>query len=159
MQTSDAIKMGLDSAQMVAMAYLGDMTNADLFKRPHPQCHHINWQVGHLIASEHEMAKVVNPNQPALPDGFAAKYSRDHAMHDDPSKFCTKEELMAVYETQRAAVLAALAQVPASDWQKETGISYAPTVGSLFTMIGSHWLMHCGQWVIVRRQLGKPVVI
>ncbi len=36
MQTSEAIKLGLDSAQMVTMAYLGDLTDADLLKRPHP---------------------------------------------------------------------------------------------------------------------------
>lgn len=159
MQTSDAIKLGLDTAQMVTMAYLGDLSDDDMLKRPHPQCNHINWQVGHLIESEHAMGKMVNPSQPALPAGFAEKYSRDNAMHDDPSKFCTKDELMAAYQTQRDAVIAALSKTNDSDWQKETGVSYAPTVASLFTMIGGHWLMHCGQWVIVRRQLNKPVVI
>ncbi len=159
MQTSEAIKLGLDTAQMVAMAYLGDLTDEELLKRPHPQCNHINWQVGHLIASEHDMAKVANPHQPALPTGFADMYSRENAQHDDPAKFCSKEELMTVYETQRAGVLAGLAKTGDGDWQKETGISYAPTVAAIYTMIGGHWLMHCGQWVIVRRQLGKPVVI
>ncbi len=159
MKTSEALKLGLDTAEMVTMAYLGDLSDADLLKRPHPQCNHINWQVGHLIESEHAMAKAANPNQPPLPAGFAEKYSRDNAGHDDPSKFCTKEELMAAYKTQRDAVKAALAQASESDWQKETGISYAPTVASIYTMIGGHWLMHCGQWVIVRRQLSKPVVI
>lgn len=23
---------------------------------------------------------------------------------------------------------------------------YAPTVGSVFSLIGSHWMMHAGQW-------------
>ena len=32
---------------------------------------------------------------------------------------------------------------------------YAPTTGHVFELLGSHWMMHCGQWVIVRRQLGK----
>ncbi len=32
---------------------------------------------------------------------------------------------------------------------------YAPTIASLFSMIGSHWMMHAGQWVIVRRELGR----
>lgn len=159
MKTSEAIKLNLDTANMVTMAYLGDMSSDDLLKRPHPQCNHINWQVGHLIDSEHQMAKAVNPNQPALPAGFTEKYSRENAMHDDPTKFCTKDELMAVYQTQRDAVLATLAQTADSDWQKETGISYAPTVASMYTMMGGHWLMHCGQWVVVRRQLNKPVVI
>ena len=159
MQTSEAIKIGLDTAQMVVMAYLGDLSDADLFKRPHPQCNHINWQVGHLIASEHEMASMVATGLPSLPAGFAEKYSKETGMHDDPSRFCTKDELMALYTSTRQSVLAALAKTSDADWEKPTGVSYAPTVASLFTMIGGHWLMHCGQWVIVRRQLSKPVVI
>ena len=34
-----------------------------------------------------------------------------------------------------------------------------PTVGDLFTLIATHPLMHAGQFAVVRRQLGKPVVI
>jgi hypothetical protein len=33
---------------------------------------------------------------------------------------------------------------------------YAPTVAAVYDMQGSHYLMHAGQWVVVRRQLGKP---
>ena len=36
---------------------------------------------------------------------------------------------------------------------------WAPTVAALLAMTGTHALMHCGQFVAVRRQLGKPVVI
>ena len=34
--------------------------------------------------------------------------------------------------------------------------AYCPTVGSVFTLQGTHWMMHAGQWAIVRRKLGKP---
>ena len=28
----------------------------------------------------------------------------------------------------------------------------------MFSLFGSHWLMHCGQWAVVRRELGrKPI--
>ena len=96
---------------------------------------------------------------PALPEGFVAKYSKEAAVSDDPSKFATRDDLLAAYKTQREATLKALSQVSDADLVKETGISYAPTVAALFAMQGGHWLMHCGQWVIVRRMLGKPVVI
>ena len=33
---------------------------------------------------------------------------------------------------------------------------YAPTVGDAFLILGSHWLMHAGQWAVLRRKLGKP---
>ncbi len=35
----------------------------------------------------------------------------------------------------------------------------APTLGSLFVLIANHPMMHVGQFVVMRRKLGKPVVI
>jgi hypothetical protein len=35
----------------------------------------------------------------------------------------------------------------------------APTIGSLLAMIANHPMMHVGQFVVMRRKLGKPVVI
>lgn len=160
MQTRDAIKIELTTAEMVAKAYLDDLSDAELMRRPHPECNHLNWQVGHLVASEHAlMDKFVPGGMPPLPEGFAAKYDKSKAASDDASQFAAKDELMAAYRTQRDATLKALDQVKEEELGKETGISYAPTLAALYIMQGSHWLMHCGQWVIVRRQLGKPVVI
>jgi hypothetical protein len=36
---------------------------------------------------------------------------------------------------------------------------FCPTMGDLFTLIATHPMMHAGQFVIVRRQLGKPIVM
>ena len=34
--------------------------------------------------------------------------------------------------------------------------SYCPTVASVLMMSPAHWLMHVGQWSVIRRKLGKP---
>lgn len=34
----------------------------------------------------------------------------------------------------------------------------APTVGALFMLTANHELMHSGQFSVVRRKLGKPVL-
>jgi hypothetical protein len=36
---------------------------------------------------------------------------------------------------------------------------YAPTLGGLFLLQANHTLMHAGQFTVVRRKLGKPVVV
>ncbi len=157
MNSREAIKLSIDSGDMISMMYLGDLTDQDLMRRPCPGCNHINWQVGHLIAAEHKMGNTAVPDSmPDLPDGFEEKYSKETAGIDDPAKFCTKEELLAVYKDQRKATLAALENLSKSDLDHETGVEYAPTVGAMFSLQGSHWLMHCGQWAVVRRQLGRP---
>lgn len=160
MDAIQAIRIGIECGEQVCMAYLNDLTDAEMMKRPCAGCNHINWQVGHLIASEHSMIETVAPgSMPALPAGFAEQYSKDAAGIDDPKSFRTKSELMETYKTQRAATLAALAKVKPEDLSRETGVNYAPNVASMYSLQGSHWLMHAGQWAVVRRELGRAPVM
>jgi DinB superfamily len=158
MNTQSALRNSLGMGEMVGMAYLGDLTDAEFMQRPHPKCNHINFQVCHLIVSEHELMSKVG-SMPGLPEGFAAKYAKENATCDDPSKFATKDQLIAAYKAQRAATLTILDKIQDSELSDATGVSYAPTKCEMIAMQGAHWLMHAGQWVVVRRQNDKPVVI
>lgn len=155
MTPQQAIRKGLEMADFVCMRYLNDLSDEELFQRAAPGINHINWQIGHLIESEHRLMSMIHPSQPDLPDGFAEKYSRDKVTTDDPQQFLNKETLMATYQEQRSATLQALAETSDDGLDEPTGIDYAPTVADLISMQGSHWLMHAGQWVVVRRQLGR----
>ena len=160
MDAKTAIKTGIDTGNMVSLAYLEDLTDEEMLRRPHPQCNHIKWQMGHLIVSEHQMIEGVAPGtMPALPAGFAEKYSKETAASDDPATFDSKEELMRVYHQQRAGTLAALEKIDDQQLSSDSPESmkdYAPTVGAAFSLQGGHWLMHAGQWAVLRRQLGRP---
>ena len=142
--------------KLISLAYLEDLTDAEMMKRPFPGCNHITWQVGHLIASEHSMIEKIAPGSvPPLPTGFAEKYTSETSKSDNPGDFHTKAELMAAFESTRAGTLAALARESDADLDKPTGVDYAPTVGAMYELQGSHWLMHVGQWAVVRRQCGR----
>jgi hypothetical protein len=157
MNAAEAIKVSIDTGEFVSLAYLEDLTDAELLRRPHAGCNHVNWQVGHLIASEHMMIEQVSPgSMPALPAGFAEKYTKETAASDDPAKFATKDELVNIYKGQRAGTLVALAKETDANLDKATGLDYAPTVAAMYSLQGSHWLMHAGQWAVLRRQLGRP---
>ena len=156
MKAQDAIKLSIDMGKMICMGYLGDMTDQEMMKRPCPGCNHTTWQLGHLIASECSMIEGLAPgSMPALPADFAQKYSKEKATSDNPSDFHSKAELLALFEKVRAGTLSALAKFSESDLDKATGVEYAPTTGSMFELQGSHWLMHAGQWAVVRRQCGR----
>lgn len=154
-----SIKGSIELADMVGMSYLNDLSDEDLMKRPHADCNHINWQVGHLIASENHMMSTLCEDFPALPDGFADKYTKETGSSDSAADFASKDELMAAHQTQRAATMDYLAKCSPEDLDEPTGVDYAPTRGAMLAMQGAHWLMHCGQWVIIRREAGKPIVI
>ena len=160
MDSRQAIKMAIDSGNMITMAYLDDLTDEQMMHRPHEQCNHIKWQLGHLIAAENQMVEGVVPgSMPALPEGFADKYTKDTAKSDDASAFDSKEEFMRVYQEQRAATFAALEKQSDEDLDKgspESMQAFAPTIAAVFNLLGGHLLMHAGQWAVIRRQLGKP---
>lgn len=163
MNACEAIQLSLDSSQFVALTYLSDLKDEDLFVRPHPACNHIAWQLGHLISSEHQMIEAIQPgSMPPLPEGFAARYTKEAARSDDRMQFDTKEMLLKQFEIQRKGTLAALqgaSPAKLAEPGPEAMRDYAPTVADVFSLQGGHWMMHAGQWVVVRRKLGLPVVI
>jgi hypothetical protein len=157
MNAKQVIKKAIDSSSGICMAYVGDLDDTDLLRRPAPGCNHINWQLGHLIAAEHMMIDKVAPGSiPPLPSGFAEKYTKETASKDEAGAFSSKVDLLRVHQEQRAATLAALEKLSDSDLDKPSGIEWCPTVGETFAGQGTHWLMHAGQWAVVRRQLGRP---
>jgi hypothetical protein len=156
MKAKDAIKLAVDAGDMIGLGYLEDLTDKEFLHRPCAGCNHINWQVGHLIKAENDMiGKAVPGSMPPLPAGFAEKYSSDTAASDDSKAFVNKDELLRLHKQTRAATLAALDKLTDEKLDAPSGVEFAPTLGSIFSMQGSHWLMHAGQWAVIRRQLGR----
>jgi hypothetical protein len=163
MNAQEAIKMSQTFSTTVLKSYLADLSDADLLRRPGPGCNHLAWQLGHLIASECSLLEAVAPGASIkLPDNFAAQHDKANAGSDDASKFATKQQYLDLLDKVQAATAAALDKVSAADLDKpgpESFQSFAPTVGSVFVLIATHPMMHAGQFVPVRRALGKPVVM
>ena len=162
MQTKEAIKAAMDLSSMVFNGYLGDLEDAELMKRPGKGCNHLAWQTGHLIASEVNLLESVCPGKAVeLPEGFADAHSKETVDSDDASKFCTKEEYMELMAKVRESTKAALDELTDEQLDSpapENFQAFCPTVGHMFVLIGNHPMMHAGQLVPVRRELGKPVL-
>ncbi|MCA9040154.1 MAG: DinB family protein [Planctomycetaceae bacterium] len=163
MSIAEHIKKSLMAPEYVVNAYLADLSDEDLLLRPASGINPINWQVGHLIASEHQLVEAICPgSMPALPEDFTQVYDRENASSEDTSHYFSKEDLLKLMQEQRAATLAAAESLTDEEMMKpapEHLQRIGETVGAIFAMQGTHWMMHAGQWVLVRRQLGKEVVI
>ena len=162
MSIATQIKHELNLPAFVVQGYLGDLTDEDLMRRPTPNSNHIAWQLGHLIEAEHNLNNMVCPDSmPALPDGFAEKHNKESAASDDPSAFCSKDEYMKLMEEQRAGTLELLDRLSDEELSQpapEKIQQFGATVGAVIAGQSAHWMMHAGQWVIVRRQLGKEAL-
>ena len=156
---TNVIRSSLDMASYCVKSYLEDLTDADLLIRPTEGANHMAWQLGHLITAEHSLINMVCPgSMPDLPAGFAEHYTKETAGLDDASKFHTKDVYLKLMDEQRAGTLAALEKLSdeALDMDAPEAVrDYAPTVAATFALQSAHWMMHSGQWVIVRRQLGR----
>ena len=163
MNAKDAINGSMDMGYMVLKKYVADLDDADLMHRPATGCNHLAWQLGHLISSEVSLLNMVVPGAgPQLPAGFSEHHAKENAADDNAAHFCTKQQYIDLFDKVRAASTAALDALPDAALDApapEPLRSMFPTVGHVFLLIANHALMHAGQFVVVRRELGKPVVI
>jgi len=161
MNALDAIRQLVEFTHSVVRMYIEDLSDADLLVRSVPNATHIAWQLGHLISSTQHMLAGLGQRSLALPDGFEASYTRETAGSDDPVRFCKKVEYVALMEQAKAATLAAIDATPENRLDApgpEAMREYAPTVGAVLMLLGTHWLMHAGQFVPIRRKLGKSAM-
>jgi len=154
----DVIREVVEMGHQIVEFYLDDLTDADLLVRSMPESNHIAWQLGHLIGSTQKMLAGLG-HETSLPPGFTDAYTKETAVSDDPAQFASKAEYQRLCREMKAATLAAIEKTPDNTLDQpgpEPMREYAPTVASVLTLLGTHWWMHSGQFVPIRRKLGRP---
>lgn len=163
MGPKDLIRYSAGVTDYTLQAYIQDLSDADLLVRPVPGANHIAWQIGHLIQSEQGLlSSIPGCTKIDLPAGWEQQYSAESSHKEPTTGFLTKAEYLELYKKSRANLLAQLDRFPEQDLDGKTQsklASIAPTHGTMFQLIADHPMMHVGQFAVVRRKLGKPVVI
>jgi hypothetical protein len=165
MDPKQFIIKGLTSNLAFLKDTLKDFNDADLYVRPCLGANHAAWQLGHMINAENHMIGALDPKGTiALPAESHELFTKETSKHDDASKFgkfATKEALLSLFEKTRNATIAWAGTLSPSDLDKPTPEkfrSWMPTYGDLIAGQGWHVTMHIGQFQVIRRKLGKPVL-
>jgi hypothetical protein len=141
---------------------IGDLSDADLLQRPVPSANNAIWQLGHLIKAEAGMVNgAAGKTVVELPGGFADRFTKETAKLDDPAALGTKADLLALFAKVRGATIGWAASLTPAELAKETPEKmrqFAPTVAHLINLLPVHTAMHIGQFQVLRRKLGKPVL-
>jgi hypothetical protein len=142
---------------------LSDLSDTDLLVRPVPGANHIAWQLGHLILQEISSigSQDLGEKYPVLPPGFEVQHSDITAKIDPPTGFLTKAEYLDLFANTHAATMATLACLSDADLDrpvKGEEAARVPTLGDLFLNLSNNNGLHQGQFIIVRRKLGKPIL-
>jgi uncharacterized damage-inducible protein DinB len=164
MKVQDALKNHLGSTQNILSMYVNDLSDADFLIRPVPGANTVAWQMGHLISSEQMFGKENIPGiqYPELPPGFDAQHNGAAAGADPSKGFRMKAEYMDLFNKTRVATIAALDRLSDTDLDKPTSgkiAHFAPTLGHILGLLANHTMMHAGQFTVLRRKLGKPIVM
>ena len=153
------LRQSLELPAFIVKAFLQDLSDDELFVRPASGMNHIAWQLGHLLCSENSHINLVTASQmPPLPAGFAEQHAHRTTGIDDPGSFRTKNEYLALIGEQRSATLQLLTGLSDTELQEPSPASIGylgPTVACVFSGTATHWMMHAGQWSVVRRKLGR----
>jgi hypothetical protein len=163
MKATDVIRTALQSTHSMLNSYLSDLTDAELLIRPVPTANHIAWQLGQLINAEVELLGPALPGlaKVQLPPSFKEKYTSEASHIDPPKGYLTKAEYLGLFGQCREATIAAVSKLTDADLDKpNTGsmAKFAPTLGALLLLQSNHVLMHAGQFTVLRRKLGKPIL-
>jgi DinB family protein len=163
MNAIDVLRSTYTTSRMVLKSYVSDLSDADLMKRPHPECNHLAWQLGHLIASECLFIEQLSPGHAfALPEGFAEQYSREAQSDNDASHFLSRDEYLSLLDQAQEATFNAMDNTTEAQLDEDGPEMFRPmfpTKGAVWVIVATHNMMHAGQFVPVRRASGKDVVI
>lgn len=163
MEIKTVIANSLKMSQGLLKTYLGDLTDSEIMQRPAAGANHIAWQLGHIISAEQQLFSGVFPESyRPLPEGFAQKHSKETCGNDQAQDFYPVKTYVEVMEQVRADTLKALDEIPDAKLDQaspERLQRIAPKLGDMFLFASAHFLMHSGQIAVLRRALGKPIVV
>jgi hypothetical protein len=140
---------------------LADLSDGELLIRPAPGANHAAWQLGHLATAEARMVAAAKGVAPELPAGFAERFKKATSESDDAGAFPRKQELLDTFAKVRATSIEwakTLTPEQMDQDSPETIRAFCPKVGHMPSVLAEHAAMHLGQFQVLRRKLGKPVL-
>ncbi len=157
------VKKHIEVSYFIMNLYLKDIKDEEIYVRPTKEANHLAWQLGHLTCSVGKALNAIAPNiVPELTREYIEKHTSESSKLDGPENFYTKSEYMKIFKTQEIAYFDLIESMPEADFKKdgpESMRAYAPKVEDVLMAQGTHIIMHAGQVAVLRRKLGKPIVM
>lgn len=142
----------------VAKRLVGDLTAEQMCQQAHGVVNHPAWSLGHLASASVGLLKALG-HDASLPEGWGEAFKTGGIPSSDPSRFPSKNELLAALESLHERVTAAVntadSATLAAPHPHEGTRRYFPTVGDMVVfLMTSHEMDHLGQLAAWRRAMG-----
>ena len=158
---NDAIAHSLTIAQALIKRYTDDLQPQEYLHRPAEKANCTAWLLGHLALSDRRALEVMGAPLPALPEGFAQRFSQKEGC-PQASDFGDVSQAVSAFHEHRSRLIETVRQATPQQLDKPLERAFpglAQTVGELANFMAVHSAMHAGQITIIRRSLGKPPVV
>jgi hypothetical protein len=160
MTTAEILADNIKRTKGMTENLLADFSEEQMLYRPAKTANHATWQLGHLAEATWWMMSKCDPSikSPLAED---KRFAKEAASVDDPAKFPKKAEVLKMFSDAMDAAAAWVGKQSEADLAKpgpEKLKGFAPTIGQVGLLLGSHAMMHVGQYTVARRGLGKPVL-
>ena len=146
--------------QFIVRTNLDGITHAESLVRAVPDGNHINWLLGHVVATRCALLPSLHQQPPMAKDQMRAYDRGSSAVADED--YLPLDELLRLFDATQKQILAGVAAL--SEEEINAPAPFSPgggseTLGSLLAKSTVHEGYHLGQTGILRRVVGKPGAI
>jgi hypothetical protein len=153
---------GLNRSFGMLTQTIADFSDADILVRPVPAANHTAWQLGHLAVATAHLCNMIKPGSVTPPaPAFAEKFTKETSSKDDAAFFPKKAAIMDQLSNVTSSAVAMIKTLTPADLDKpmpEKMAAMFPTAGHVVGMLSGHLMMHVGQFQVIRRKLGRPIL-
>ena len=163
MSGCEVMVVALETTLATLEMLVADFGDAELLVRPVPGANHAAWQLGNVILGDSFLvtAELPGVKYPELPAGFADLHGGKGSKVDADSGFLTKDGYLKLLREVRATtvtVVRGLSDADLSQPSSEAMRWAGPTLAHVLLFAANHPMLHAGQFSVIRRKLGKPVL-
>lgn len=160
MMTKDILLQNFRFSHFVLMANVEGITHAESLRPAAPGASSLNWIVGHVVRSRHDVLALADC-APALDPSQLARYERDQpAMTRDGDGVLPFDTLVAAFDASQKALVARLETITDDELAAPCRHVLDPAQQSRVAVqlagLSFHEAYHAGQTGLARRIIGKP---
>jgi len=155
----DVILNQFATSEFLYTKLTADLSDDEYFKVPMDGTNHVAWCLGHMAVSEDRMAAAATGTEPRTSEAIQDLFKGGSTCHADASKYPSRAEIDAMFRDRRTNTVEKLQAFDESKWSDPAPEAMKsdlfPTLGAIWTLMGTHPFWHVGHVTVCRAALGK----
>lgn len=136
-----------------------DLSDDDYFKIPVPGTNHVAWLIGHIATSEDSMSSAICGTTATTDEATQNLFKGGSKCVGDAAVYPARSQIDAMYRESRTNMVEKLKAFDAAKWNDPSpegwDKNFFPTLGVIWTIMGTHPFWHIGHLTVCRAALGK----